>query len=406
MKNIRFITCISLAAVIFSCSTGKQNLTGTAAKGEEGNAIALKASGYEDGTGRQFWNALFTEVCNASARKNVCISPLSAQLALSMTAAGAEGETQEQMYAAMGVKGNVNALSKELVDGIVDGGKECEVKIANSIWINKKLAVKSSFVEANKEYFDADVESLPFNEEAAAEINGWCSEKTNGKIESIIGKINKDDMMYLVNALYFKGAWKDQFASEATATKPFTTEDGRSVDAEMMHQHIRTTYYEDSIMQVAYKPFKERYSMMLVLPAEGVSMESLFGHLAGYDLSSRMGKVVSLELSMPKFRSEFSTSLKQALKDMGIERAFSPDAQFGGISKEPLCINDVIQKTFINVDENGAEAAAVTAVSMMLGSAMVPEKKSMNLNRPFLYIIMDYNANILFVGKVGDPAEK
>lgn len=162
-------------------------------------------------------------------------------------------------------------------------------------------------------------------------------------------------------------------------------------------------------MQMASMPFKGSYQMLLMLPSEECGDAELSKHLTGnFRNSLKQMTTCEVDLSMPRFKSEFSTSLKEPLKAMGAERAFSDNAQFDGISDTPLYIDNVIQKTYISVDEKGAEAAAVTAISMALTSMPRPvEKKVLNLNRPFLYIITDYAAEkILFIGKVGNPNEK
>ena len=395
---------------MMSCSSGKGGIA-TAMKGTEttNSTAEYTAVIREIADKGEFWNTLFTLVSNGSEKENVCISPLSAQLALSMTAAGATGETQEQMYNAMLLTGDVNKSSKELIGNITAPNEQCEVKIANSIWVNEKLDVKESFINTNKEYFDALVENVPFNKTTLGRINGWCSDKTNGKIKSILDEIKKDQRMFLLNALYFKGAWRKEFKEGNTEEKPFTCKDSSVVNVPMMHQALRTSYYEDNVMQMASMPFKGGYQMLLMLPSEECGDAELSKHLAGnFRNSLAQMTTCEVDLSMPRFKSEFSTSLKEPLKAMGAERAFGDNAQFDGISDTPLYIDNVIQKTYISVDEKGAEAAAVTAISMALTSMPRPvEKKVMNLNRPFLYFITDYAAEkVLFIGKVGNPNEK
>ena len=410
MKKTLLTATVGILAILISCSSGKNNIA-TAMKGTEttNSTAEYTAVIREIADKGEFWNTLFTLVNIGSEKENVCISPLSAQLALSMTAAGATGETQKQMYDAMLLTGDVNKSSKELIGNITAPNEQCEVKIANSIWINEKLDVKESFINTNKEYFDALVENVPFNKATLGRINGWCSEKTNGKIKSILDEIKKDQRMFLLNALYFKGAWRKEFNEGNTEDKPFTCEDGTKVNVPMMRQSLKTSYYEDNVMQMASMPFKGSYQMLLILPSEKSDDAELSKHLAGnFRNSLKQMTTCEVDLSMPRFKSEFSTSLKEPLKAMGAERAFGDNAQFDGISDTPLYIDNVIQKTYISVDEKGAEAAAVTAISMALTSMPRPvEKKVLNLNRPFLYIITDYAAEkILFIGKVGNPNEK
>lgn len=402
-------TIIPLLMVAFvSCSTGKQN--GTPAVKGDGPIVNAGTAYTRDSEEKRspFWATLFTRVCNESGKENICISPLSAQLALSMTAAGATGETQQQMYSTMDLAGDVNAKAKETIEKLADNRHECEVNIANSIWVNEKLDVKENFINTNKEYFNALVTTAPFNRETLQAINGWCSDNTNGKIKSALSDINKNDRMYLINALYFKGGWEKKFEANMTEEKPFTREDGKSIEVQMMHQEITAPYYEDEKIQIVTKDFQGLYQMQLVLPAEGITTEEATVHLAlNYEKILREMSVYKVALSMPRFQSDFGISLKNTLKEMGMARAFGKDAQLDGISDEPLHIDDVFQKTFIKVDEEGAEAAAVTIIRVGALSMRQPEKRSINLDRPFIYLITNQHCQNtpLFIGKIGNPNE-
>ena len=409
MDYKRFITPLLMAATLVSCSTGKQGLT-LEAKDEKptGN---VEAAYIKEGEEKKmpFWGGLFTQVCNESQKENVCISPLSAQLALSMTAVGATGETQQQMYSTMNLTGDVNAAAKETIEELADSRYECEVSIANSIWINEILDVKESFIDTNKEYYNAFVTTAPFNRETLLAINSWCSDNTKGKIKDALSDIKENDRMYLINALYFKGAWNNKFDAGNTKEKPFTKEDGSRVDVSMMNQTIKTQYYEDEFVQVTIKRFTYRYQMLLVLPAEGVKTADAIAHFSeNYERILNEMSTYEVTLYMPKFQCEFGASLKEQLKRMGMPRAFGKDAQFGGISDEQLYVDDIFQKTFIKVDEIGAEAAAITVLRTgLLAANRKPEKRTMNLDRPFMYLITDYKPeNILFIGKIGNPNEQ
>lgn len=404
----RIIVPFFAVAALISCSTGKQSLN-QETKGESmivNNGTTYTVNGEEKKL--PFWGSLFNTVCKESKQENVCISPLSAQLTLSMTANGATGETLQQMYGTMGLAGDVNAKSKETTERLSDSRYGCEVNIANSIWVNEKLDVKQEFIDTNKEYFNALVTTAPFNKETLQRINEWCSENTKGKIKSALDEIKKNDRMYLINAIYFKGGWKDEFNKSKTKEAPFTKEDGNIVKVPMMNQTIKTQYYEDNILQILAKHFDSTYQMLLILPAEGITTEEATAHLsANYEKILGGMSNYQVTLSMPKFQSEFGTSLKDPLKKMGMPRAFGPDAQFDRISLEPLYIDDAFQKTFIKVDETGAEAAAVTVMRAgLLASNHRPEKRTVRLDRPFIYLITSYQPeDILFIGKVGNPNE-
>ncbi|MBR5814098.1 MAG: hypothetical protein IKY37_06555 [Bacteroidaceae bacterium] len=406
MAKWRFVILLFLATALFSCSTGKQTTNPDHKSGSSTvNAQGTFILGGEEVV-LPFWSNLFINTCKGSEQENICISPLSAQMVLSMAAAGATGETQQQMYSTMNLTGDVNSAAKKIVECLSDSTEGCEASIANSIWVNEKFDVKKSFIDTNKTYFNALVTTAPFNKETLQAINEWCSENTKGKIKSALEDIKKEDQMYLINALYFKSEWKDKFINSLTEEKPFKKEDGNEIDVPMMYQQINTLYYEDEAVQVAVKPFKGGYNMLLVLPAEGVTTEEGVAYIS-HNYKKIMGSMSTykLALHMPKFQSDFSASLKGTLESMGMQRAFSNKAQFDGISEEPIRVNDIFQNTHIKVEEAGAEAAAVTIMRAGSYSALMQfERRTMNLNKPFIYLITN-NDNIIFIGKVGNPNE-
>lgn len=351
---------------------------------------------------------LFKTVNSNTDKENFCISPASAMWALAMTANGADGTTAKQMYVAMGYpaaaehRTSFNTLQKSNI-AAAEQNEKAEVNIANSIWIKNSIKLKETFIKENKLYYDAEVKHTTFDDATVAKINNWCSEKTNGKIKSIISRSDPATLLMLINAIYFKAQWAHPFGKSQTRKAPFTKAGGEVVEVDMMCQTRSAKYYEDSIMQATIRPFiYNEYSMTLILPRQGADIEKI---------ADRCGNIATkaenrlLQLEMPKFKNEFDTSLKTTLQSMGIENAFTDDADFSGISKTPVRIDDVIQKTYIAVDEQGAEAAAVTAVQMVAMSAMRPqERKTMIIDRPFIYTITDNRSGeILFIGKVGNP---
>ena len=382
----------SLAATLLSCGTTR----------EAGGTPNMTA---KENTGKKpFWGKMLYEACTTPG--NVCLSPISAQQAMAMVANGAEGTTKEEIYAALQLDDNANSRSKQLIEAM-NSNQHCEVRMANSIWINNQLSVKEKFINTNKDYYNADVERTQFDESALTRINSWCNEKTEGRIASIINDIDPNARMFLINALYFKGAWKSPFAIHSTQPEKFTTTGGVTADVQMMRQRSNAAYYSDNILSMTAKPYKGGYYMLLALPNKGISCITAANHLAtNFDSILAATDIQDVELKMPKFTAEFGTSLRPMLEEAGINSAFGSRAQFGEISDKALCIDDVIQKTYIKVDEQGTEAAAVTAV--MVGMMAMPregEKKVLTLNRPFIYAIIKEDTNeVLFVGKVSNPA--
>lgn len=390
MTKGKYIISIVLAVALSltGCSTGKRQPTGT--------RPSQMASA-------PFWGKLLYEIHSTEERENICLSPLSAQLALAMTATGAEGKTLEQMQRTI----ELGNEAKELIAELNEESSDSEAKLANSIWINDRLSVKEGFIGINKEIFDAEVNTVPFDRQAVEKINSWCREKTNRKIESIIDKVEPMNMMFLINALYFKAPWLEPFKAANTTKEEFTTSKGKRIKVDMMKQTFTTSYYSDDIIQMVSKPFRERYEMLFILPCQGKNTGDAIEHLAtSYGECIDSIKRCRIELTLPKFRSEYDTSLKEALCGMGMDLPFGERAQFGGISETPLYIDNVIQKSFISVDEEGAEAAAVTSVSMNMMSARPQQKITMTIDRPFLYIIRERKTgSLLFIGKMGNPNE-
>lgn len=354
-----------------------------------------------------FWNRLLYHASSAE-NSNICLSPLSVQLALAMTATGAEGETQEQMYNTIGK--NICDEAENIISRFNEEIKDCELNLANSIWINNRLKVKDEFINSNKSIYDAEIRNIPFDKSAIGKINGWCKENTKGKIDEIIDRVDANNMMYLINALYFKAPWWNPFRPENTRKQPFTTADGNVVEAEMMKQSFKTSYYIDDTVQIATMPFQGGFEMIFILPRYEKDINDAIRHLSSHykNCTDKM-EIYKVDFSVPKFKTEFSMNIRDILYGMGMQRAFSNEAQFGKISDEPLYIDEVIHKTFISIDESGAEAAAVTAVSMRAGAFMPREEKraTMILDRPFIYAIKDRKTgSIFFVGTVCNPNNK
>lgn len=364
---------------------------------------------------QSFAFSLFSAV-NSSTKnvENFCISPASAQWALAMTANGAKGTTAQEIYSTLGYaygaveRTAFNTLQQNNIETI-NNSRKAKVSVANSIWVNKKIKLKNSFIGKNTDFYNATVKNVTFDPATVKEINGWCSEKTEGKIKSILDEANPTTKLLLINALYFKAKWAHPFYKDATKDDTFTKADGEKVTVPMMRQSRVTNYYEDSIMQATERVFEEgEYSMLLILPRKWVSMQEAIDHIAKSYKNGLFNNSKSyfVHLSMPRFRTEFGTSLKPMLNAMGINDAFTPEADFSGISDASLLIDDVIQKSYISVDEEGAEAAAVTAVQMRVAGLPREENKILTLDRPFIYAIKSKKTGeILFIGKVGNPQE-
>ena len=214
--------------------------------------------------------------------------------------------------------------------------------------------------------------------------------------------------MLLINALYFKAAWSKPFSVEHTTNKRFTTEKGEDIEVPTMTKRSNELFYKDDVVTIVAKSLQPEYSMLFVLPNEGVKCHEAAEHLAkDFNTILKNMEVRDISLSLPKFTTDFGMSLKPILANLGIKRAFGDKAQFGGISNEALFISDIIQKAYINVNEKGTEAAAVTVIFSGALSSRPPKIEIVDFDRPFIYAIIKDNSNeVLFTGKVGNPTIK
>ena len=234
IKEALYITVIAAMA-----SCGTTNKTGVAdiAIDTNGQQVTPVTGENDMETDGAFWGHLLGEACRKMDRENICLSPLSAQFAMAMVAGGAEGKTRQEILDVMQLGDSANTSSRRLLDDIATKtiwNEHGDVRIANSIWIKDGFDVKQRFVDTNKEYFDALVENVPFNQETVKRVNDWCNENTNGKIQSILDRLTESDRMLLINALYLKAAWNKPFREENTTEKIFTTEKGKEIEAPTM----------------------------------------------------------------------------------------------------------------------------------------------------------------------------
>lgn len=350
--------------------------------------------------------------------KNYMFSPMSVKMALALSANGASGETQTEILNALGITNidEFNAFSKDLIEKYQQT-EILSLDAANSIWMNEdKTSQKFSteFKEIATKNYNADVETVN-NSNAVAKINSWVSDKTNGKIPTIVK--DADFWSMLVNAIYFKGAWQDEFYESATAPDVFTNADGAEVTTDFMNKTKWFPYAETKSVQILELPYKNRFdkfdengeyigteqyddlnvSMYLMLADGDVNVEQeLSAAIADEAFESKYVK-----LSMPKFKIEYSTRLNEMLMNMGIVAAFGENtAEFEKMfDKGNMWITDVIHKTYISVDEKGTEAAAVTAIAKA-GSALPPEPLELKFNKPFYFVIRDNTSGeTLFMGR-------
>lgn len=352
---------------------------------------------------------------------NLILSPFSISLALAMTYAGAHGETESQMAQTLHflpqeqLHPSFNQLDLNLQKENINSNKEQEplqIKIANSIWAEQTFGFLKEFLDTLALNYGAGIYLSDFinnAEPTRQEINNWVSDKTQEKIQNLIpeGSLNPDTRMVLVNAIYFKADWLDQFDAEDTFNHPFNLLDGTQVDVPMMSQGMYIPYIQEDGYQAFQLPYAGETAVMnIIIPDEGKfeEVESSLNYEMLTDIFGNMNQT-SMFLRMPKFQFESAFSLSDVLKELGMTNAFDRNkADFSGMTgKKDLFISEVIHKAFVAVDEEGTEAAAATAVIMeTTGAAMYD--MTLVIDHPFIFLIRDLESGqILFIGRVLNP---
>jgi len=345
--------------------------------------------------------------------ENAMLSPLSVGMALAMTNNGAAGETRKAIEKALKFDSfdtdDINAYYRKLAADLPQLDPRTTLDIANSIWYRQGFDVLPGFLDVNKEFYKAEVNALDFAGPGAPNvINNWVSNKTKKKIPTIIdGGIPGDMMMYLINAVYFKGAWEQRFDKKQTEKGTFTRANGTTLQTDFMHVKRTFNVAATDVVEAIELPYGEKkFSMVVLKPRAGVDFARLTEKLRGTDLWSTLASSFSpleVQLALPKFKFSYENKLNDELNDMGMGIAFTPAADFSGISVAPLTISEVKHKSFIEVNEEGTEAAAVTSVGMIMTS--LPQVYTFNVDRPFLFAIREVTTGlILFIGQVNDPS--
>ena len=340
--------------------------------------------------------------------KNYMISPFSLKMAMMLAANGAEGNTQSEILKVFGVNDikEYNAYAKNIIQKY-NSNEKVKLNIANSIWLNNSIAGRNinfakGYQDLISEYYVGTAQSEDENN-IAKKANQWIDEKTNGKIKNVLDEHQKADFLaLLINTIYFKGKWANQFNDYATHQEVFTDRNSKKTEIDFMHQTRKYDYYEDENMKMVRIPYEDyETAMYVVLPSNEEAM----------DIEKAMDNMstVKVELAIPKFKTEYSLSFSKILQQLGIKEAFDEsnakfkNVMFDGVGlNKNVYIGDVLQKTFIEVDENGTEAAAATAITMNATSALPQPEiiKEFKADRPFIYFIMDEtNHEVLFMGE-------
>jgi serine protease inhibitor len=358
---------------------------------------------------------LMHQVAKAEPDANVFISPYSVSSALQMTAVGAAGETRIEMQRVLGTdglaEGSLNAAFKDL-DRQFNGREEVTLNLANGVWFQEGFHLKPAFVDINQKFYHAGLASVNFaSPDSAQAINAWADHQTKGRIKDVVQfPFPPRTCLVLANAIYFKGTWVAPFKKNLTWPRDFHLAGGQARQTPMMAQEGSFMYQENRDFQAVKLPYKGGLQMELYLPQPGSTPQKLVERFAAKattreavqnEFAWREGSV-----TLPKFKIEYQINLNDPLQAMGMHKAFDGDADFSGAADQPLFIREVKQKSYVEVNEEGTEAAAVTTVTAAHSIARMPppNRFTMILDRPFFFVISDINTgSILFTGIINNP---
>lgn len=351
---------------------------------------------------------LLREVNRDETGENVFVSPLSASMALGMTMNGARGQTLDAMRGTLGFAQipltDVNRSYRGLIDLLRDLDPRVDMRIANSIWYREGYRVEQPFVSTTRQFFDAQVSALDFADPGAARtINSWVDKSTSGKISEIVDPpIPASVVMYLINAIYFKGKWAQPFDRGRTQDATFTGLGAAGLPVKMMNREGTYGYLHTPEAEIVDLPYGNgAFSMTIILPEAGRDVNALLGSMTVERWREWTGRLQErrIALFVPRFRLEYGKDLNDVLGALGMGIAFTPASDFTAMSASDPWIDLVFQKTFVEVNEEGTEAAAVTKVVMV--DSLPP---TVRVDRPFVFAIRErFSGAILFIGKIVRP---
>ena len=337
---------------------------------------------------------------------NIFISPLSISIALTMTYNGSVGETERAMAEALEIDAldlsTINQSNRALRNSLENPDPKVEISIANSIWSRQGVEFNPDFLERNRVFFGAEIASLDFSALEATEIiNEWVNTNTNGKIEKIVDRINPQTLLFLINAIYFKGNWQDEFDPSRTRPGTFQLPNGSEKQVQMMRREGEYPYFRGTNFEATRLPYGDgRLGMYIFLPNRDSSLNKFLGNLNAENWEGWISQFQDRrhEMMLPRFKLEYEVRLNDTLEALGMGIAFGSGADFSGMGPS-LFISEVRHKTFVEVNEEGTEAAAVTAV---VGVKSIPSV--FRVDRPFFFAIYDAETEtILFMGTVTEP---
>jgi serpin B len=351
-----------------------------------------------------------------SQSQNIFISPQSIAIALGMTRNGTAGKTQAEITQTLGLEqfdpATVDSNYEQLIETLNTADKSGKLAIANSLWVNQNISLKDSFIKTTQDFYQGKVSNLDFTDTSAKNtINQWVASNTANQIPAIVDSISPEAALYLINAIYFKASWTDKFDPNTTTKQPFQLESKTTKPVAMMSQTGDYRYYENEQFQAIRLPYgKGKLAMYIFLPQANSSLEQFNQQLNLANWQAWLSQMRSQpgNVSLPKFKLEYTTELKDVLSSLGMQQIFnSAQADFSAMTDSAVVLDQVKHKAVIEVNEEGTEAAGATSSGIRITSA-TPQKQpfEMNINRPFFFTIHDDRAGIiLFMGNVVEPDE-
>ncbi len=436
-KNLFFgLVAMALSSLMLSCSSSEDEVSFGETKTivnmlSESEPINLTSEQQVFAYDNNQFALNFLNTVNETdlSGKSFIYSPLSITYVLGMVNDAATGLTEKELEETLGFhEGGIQAVNdycKKLIDGLPKVDDKVTLNIANAIFLNKDWTLKQQFTQDMQTYYDAKAEALDFKApETLDHINGWCNEKTNGMIPTILDEIDPLIMSYLLNAIYFKADWASKFDPQNTKDETFTTENGNSsTKIPMMHQNVLINYMKNNTYSAIEMPYGNGlWNMVVMMPEKGMTTDDIINHLKMFgvypmlydDIDGSLDTWVfgpyEVDLKLPRYETSSDTDdledgLIGLMKKMGIKRAFDDAlAEIPNMCELPVYIEMMRQKAKIKVNEEGSEAAAVT-VAGVTNKSMGSEPKeypkaTFHANRPFVYVIREASSGvILFVGK-------
>ena len=354
----------------------------------------------------RFGFKLLQDLREREPEANIFISPLSISIALTMTYNGAVGETERAMAEVLEIDAldlsTINNSNRALRDSLQNPDPKVQISIANSIWSRQGVDFNPEFLERNRVFFEAEIAALDFSSpQAAAIINDWVDTNTNGKIEKIVERIDPQTLLFLINAIYFKGNWQDEFDKAMTRSGTFHLPNGTQKRVQMMRREGEYAYFRGENFEATSLPYGDgRLGMYIFLPNPNSNLNKFLRNLNAENWEDWISQLQDRRQTMmlPRFKLEYEVRLNDTLEALGMGIAFGGGADFSGMGPN-LFISEVRHKTFVEVNEEGTEAAAVTAVA---GVKSLPP--AFRVDRPFFFAIYDAETEtILFMGTVTEP---